>query len=79
MPRNGNRGHRFHRGSFEGMRQKEWTILTINAILAHAFLHGYSITILGQGDNQVICHEIPMDYPSPDYVEKYLSFECYLP
>ena len=69
----GHGGHRGHRGGFEGMRQKGWTLFTLCAILLHAHIHNYVITILGQGDNQVICLEVPSDKPDPEYVRTYLK------
>lgn len=58
-PCEGRSGHRGHKGGFEGLRQKGWTIFTICAIFLHAAHNGYNITVLGQGDNQIVCLEIP--------------------
>lgn len=50
----GKTGHTNLKGGFEGLRQKGWTIFTICAIFLHAFRNNYNITVLGQGDNQVV-------------------------
>lgn len=72
-PHEGNGGYRGHRGGFEGMRQKGWTLITLAAILYHADLNSYMCTLLGQGDNQVICLEVPRKHAAPEYVDKYLE------
>lgn len=48
-----------HFAGFEGSTQKKWTIYTISAILEHASSNAYNISVLGQGDNEVVALEIP--------------------
>ncbi|CAG9822160.1 unnamed protein product [Phaedon cochleariae] len=46
--------HVNQKGGFEGMRQKLWTIGTFCTILTVAYELGIRVSVLGQGDNQVI-------------------------
>ncbi|APG78739.1 RNA-dependent RNA polymerase [Hubei diptera virus 11] len=43
-----------HKGGMEGMRQKLWTIITIAIIKYSAETLNLRITVIGQGDNQVV-------------------------
>lgn len=80
-PVRGKTGHRGHEWGFEGLRQKGWTIFTICAIFLHAWRNGYNITVLGQGDNQVVCLEIPFSTieAMTKFVQDYIaSLSAYL-
>nr|QPL15328.1 RNA-dependent RNA polymerase [Hymenopteran anphe-related virus OKIAV72] len=46
--------HNNHLGGLEGMRQKLWTIITVSIIKVVALRLGLSITVICQGDNQVV-------------------------
>ena len=43
----------------DGLRQKGWTLVTILLILSVTAKMGTAASLLGQGDNQVICLKIP--------------------
>lgn len=43
-----------HKGGFEGLRQKGWTLITICLLLYVEFQTGIKSVIIGQGDNQVV-------------------------
>lgn len=55
-----------HCGGFEGMRQKTWTFITGALISKVAEEAKVNISILGQGDNQVIQLKIPNHMTSRD-------------
>ncbi|DBA36638.1 TPA_asm: L [Cypripedium betacytorhabdovirus 1] len=46
--------YRGHKGGFEGLRQKGWTLFTVVAITSVLNSHQCTYKILGQGDNQVV-------------------------
>ncbi|DAZ90767.1 TPA_asm: polyprotein [Pennisetum virus 1] len=46
--------YRGHKGGFEGLRQKGWTIATVCALLEVAEKEGAKIRLMGQGDNQIV-------------------------
>ena len=43
----------------DGLRQKGWTLVTILIILSETYKMDTVASLLGQGDNQVICLRIP--------------------
>ncbi|KAI0985370.1 hypothetical protein GJ496_010108 [Pomphorhynchus laevis] len=43
-----------HKGGFEGLRQKGWTTVTVSAIKLASLKTNTKISILGQGDNQLL-------------------------
>lgn len=43
-----------HLGGIEGLRQKGWTIFTVSILRLVMSSHGYSYSLMGQGDNQVL-------------------------
>lgn len=56
-------------GGFEGMSQKKWTVITISIINYIAYKMKVRISILGQGDNQVIIIRYTEDQiPSKDSI-----------
>nr|AEF56733.1 putative RNA-dependent RNA polymerase [Soybean cyst nematode associated northern cereal mosaic virus] len=55
-----------HTGGMEGLRQKGWTILTSAGLRLVAEEHGVSLTIMGQGDNQVLVCTIPLPHFSAE-------------
>lgn len=62
-----------HRGGFEGLRQKGWTLVTIAMLLLVEHLVGMKSYIVGQGDNQICRVHIPKedgceDVPDEDYI-----------
>ncbi|DAZ90727.1 TPA_asm: polyprotein [Holcus virus 1] len=46
--------YRGHQGGFEGLRQKGWTIATVNALTSIAERENIKIRLMGQGDNQIV-------------------------
>lgn len=60
-----------HRGGFEGLRQKGWTLCTIGLLLLVEASTGLKSYIIGQGDNQVCKLMIPVPEPF-DSVESYI-------
>ncbi|APG78697.1 RNA-dependent RNA polymerase [Hubei odonate virus 10] len=50
-------------GGCEGLRQKGWTTTTIGLLIALEHITGIRATITGQGDNQVLMIEMPVDKP----------------
>jgi len=60
-----------HRGGFEGLRQKGWTLCTIGLLLLVEANTGLKSYVIGQGDNQVckLMIPIPDDF---DSVESYV-------
>uniref|UniRef100_A0A915JG90 RdRp catalytic domain-containing protein n=1 Tax=Romanomermis culicivorax TaxID=13658 RepID=A0A915JG90_ROMCU len=63
-----------HFGSFEGLRQKGWTLITIAVLLYVELERGISGIVTGQGDNQIIIAYFPI----PDHyqtIDEYLENE----
>uniref|UniRef100_A0AAT9JA31 RNA-directed RNA polymerase L n=1 Tax=Macrotermes bellicosus lispivirus 1 TaxID=3133480 RepID=A0AAT9JA31_9MONO len=60
-----------HKGGFEGLRQKGWTLCTIGLLLLVEATTGLKSYIIGQGDNQVCKLMIPIP-------EEYESVESYI-
>ncbi|UHM27656.1 MAG: RNA-dependent RNA polymerase [Fushun ischnura senegalensis lispivirus 1] len=48
-------------GGCEGLRQKGWTLTTIGLLVALEYETGIRASITGQGDNQVLVAEMPID------------------
>ncbi|DAZ90868.1 TPA_asm: polyprotein [Zea virus 1] len=46
--------YRGHKGGFEGLRQKGWTIATVCLLLEVAEREGVKMKLMGQGDNQIV-------------------------
>ncbi|UUW06592.1 VP1 [Cat Tien Hospitalitermes Lispi-like virus] len=63
-----------HRGGFEGLRQKGWTLCTIGLLLLVESMTGLKSYIIGQGDNQVCKLMIPIP-DKYDTVESYIMSE----
>ncbi|QQM16270.1 putative replicase [Jimsystermes virus] len=63
-----------HRGGFEGLRQKGWTLCTIGMLLLVESMTGLKSYIIGQGDNQVCKLMIPIP-DSYDNVDSYIVSE----
>uniref|UniRef100_A0AAT9JQ10 RNA-directed RNA polymerase L n=1 Tax=Macrotermes natalensis lispivirus 1 TaxID=3133481 RepID=A0AAT9JQ10_9MONO len=59
-----------HKGGFEGLRQKGWTLCTIGLLLLVEATTGLKSYIIGQGDNQVCKLMIPI----PDECESVESY-----
>ncbi|DAF42356.1 TPA_asm: L [Brassica rapa virus 1] len=51
-----------HKGGFEGLRQKGWTVATVCLLSYIADKLRFKINLLGQGDNQVIRIYMPHSY-----------------
>jgi hypothetical protein len=49
------------KGGLEGLRQKGWTCIIMGALYAVEYINGIKSTITGQGDNQVLLVEMPID------------------
>uniref|UniRef100_A0AAT9JFS1 RNA-directed RNA polymerase L n=1 Tax=Macrotermes subhyalinus lispivirus 1 TaxID=3133482 RepID=A0AAT9JFS1_9MONO len=59
-----------HKGGFEGLRQKGWTLCTIGLLLLVEATTGLKSYVIGQGDNQVCKLMIPI----PDNCESVESY-----
>lgn len=59
-------------GGCEGLRQKGWTGCIASALIANALITGIHGTIIGQGDNQIILAEFPIEDPNMS-VEEYIN------
>ncbi|DAF42360.1 TPA_asm: L [Lolium perenne virus 1] len=46
--------YRGHKGGFEGLRQKGWTIATVCALLSISERKNVRMKLMGQGDNQIV-------------------------
>jgi len=46
--------YRGHKGGFEGLRQKGWTVATVCALLGIAERKNVRTRLMGQGDNQIV-------------------------
>lgn len=65
-----------HKGGFEGLRQKGWTLITICLLLYVEFQTGIKSLIIGQGDNQVVKILLPLKETGLSrsvYIVKYKS------
>lgn len=54
-----------HLGGIEGLRQKGWTIFTVVLLKYIAEVNDIKCQIMGQGDNQVLILDYPIDDPRP--------------
>lgn len=61
-----------HRGGFEGLRQKGWTLCTIGLLLLVEATTGLKSYVIGQGDNQVCKLMIPLP-DGCESVDSYIS------
>lgn len=52
---------RNHRGGFEGIAQKQWSICTFAMVESAMYKCGYQYELVGQGDNQVLAITVPRD------------------
>lgn len=61
-------------GGLEGLRQKGWTLLNLLMILRESKIRNTRVTVLAQGDNQVINTSYPIPgKPTEEALEKFLS------
>lgn len=51
-------------GGWEGLKQKEWTIIVVATLVLNKIQTGIESMQVGQGDNVIIVVKIPKKYPS---------------
>jgi len=60
-----------HLGGLEGLRQGGWTVITVSYLNSFFSSHGLTFKIIGQGDNQVIRLDIPINQVEADQIRNY--------
>ncbi|AVM86063.1 L protein [Chimay rhabdovirus] len=63
-----------HYGGIEGLRQKGWTIFTVALIRLIADQHDIEISLMGQGDNQVLKCSFPASMTNQEIKERHQKF-----
>nr|WAK77191.1 MAG: RNA-dependent RNA polymerase [Rhabdoviridae sp.] len=63
-----------HLGGIEGLRQKGWTIFTVALIRLIADQHDIEISLMGQGDNQVLKCSFPATMTNEEIKMKHQKF-----
>lgn len=64
-----------HLGGFEGLRQKGWTVITVAGIRYIADKLNVEISLLGQGDNQMLRVKFPLILGSEEAIINDLRFK----
>nr|WAK77161.1 MAG: RNA-dependent RNA polymerase [Rhabdoviridae sp.] len=63
-----------HLGGIEGLRQKGWTIFTVALLKLVADEADISVSLMGQGDNQVMKCTFPAEWDNPRIQQAHQSF-----
>lgn len=63
-----------HLGGLEGLRQKGWTLWTVVVLTQIAEERGIKFKLMGQGDNQVIMCEYPLEWGAEVIRDCHLGF-----